>query len=102
MSAQRLPVRIRPNPSPAVSREVSRAGVAAVSRHPLDRSAAFTALLEFAPWFGRMESREAEVVVTWFLADFYRSGSKHMAAYARRWVADAADAAPEVARRDQG
>ena len=59
--------------------------VVPVSRHPLDRSAAFTALLEFCPWFGRTESRKAEAVVTRFLADFYASGETDMAAYARRW-----------------
>lgn len=59
-----------------------------MSRHPLDRSAAFTALLEFCPWFGRTESRKAEAVVTRFLADFYASGETDMAAYARRWEAD--------------
>jgi hypothetical protein len=55
--------------------------------HPLDRSAAFTALLEFCPWFGKTESREAEAVVTRFLAGFYASGETDMAAYARRWAA---------------
>jgi hypothetical protein len=44
------------------------------SRHPLDRSAAFTVLLEFCPWFGKTESRAAEAVVTRFLAAFYASG----------------------------
>ena len=54
-----------------------------VTRHPLDRSAAFTALLEFCPWFGKTESREAEAVVTRFLEGFYASGETDMAAYAR-------------------
>lgn len=58
-----------------------------VTRHPLDRSAAFTALLEFCLWFGKTESREAEAVVTRFLAAFYASGETDMAAYARRWEA---------------
>ncbi len=70
-----------------------------MSRHPLDRSAAFTALLEFAPWFGRTESRQAGAVMTAFLADFYRSGSKDMAAYARRWAAGNGPSGAELAAR---
>jgi hypothetical protein len=57
--------------------------VVPVTRHPLDRSAAFTALLEFCPWFGKTESHKAEAVVTRFLAAFYASGETDMAAYAR-------------------
>jgi hypothetical protein len=73
-----------------------------MTRHPLDRSATFTALLEFAPWFGQMESCEAEGVVTRFLDGFYRSGSRDMADYARRWVLTLRMQPAEVARRDQG
>jgi hypothetical protein len=53
------------------------------TRYPLDRSAALTALLEFCPWFGKTESREAEAVVTRFLEGFYDSGETDMAAYVR-------------------
>ena len=60
-----------------------------VTRYPLDRSAAFTALLEFCPWFGKTESRAAEAVVTRFLEGFDASGETDMAAYARRWAASA-------------
>jgi hypothetical protein len=49
-------------------------------RHPLDRSAAFTALLEFCPGFGKTEAREAERIVTRFLDSFYSSGSTDDAA----------------------
>jgi hypothetical protein len=52
-------------------------------RHPLDRSAAFTALLEFWPGFGKAEARQAERIVTRFLDGFYASGSTDMAAYAQ-------------------
>ena len=70
-----------------------------MSRHPLDRSAAFTALLEFAPWFGRTERREAEQIVTRFLADFYRSGRRDMAGYARGWAAGNGPSGAELAAR---
>ena len=70
-----------------------------MSRHPLDRSAAFTALLEFAPWFGQAESRQAGAIVTAFLVDFYRSGSKDMAEYARGWAAGNGPSGAELAAR---
>jgi len=58
-----------------------------MTRHPLERSAAFTALLHYAPWLGKTEAREAEDVVSRFLAAFCRSGSRDMAAYSRSWAA---------------
>jgi hypothetical protein len=51
---------------------------------PLDRSAAFTVLLE-QPWFRGMEAREAENVTTEFLNDFYASGSKDMWTFCQSW-----------------
>jgi hypothetical protein len=54
-------------------------------RHSLDRSAAFTALLEFWPWFGKLGMDEAGRIITRFLDDFYASGSTDMAAYAKTW-----------------
>jgi hypothetical protein len=54
--------------------------------HPLDRSAAFTALLEFCPWFGRLGMGESAGMITRFLADFRASGGTDMAAFARRWA----------------
>ena len=62
-----------------------------MTRHPLDRSAAFTALLEFCPWFGRLSMDESAEVITRFLGDFYASGSTGMAAYAKTWAADGGD-----------
>jgi len=55
-------------------------------RHPLDRSAAFTALLEFCPGFGKTGAREAGRIVTRFLDGLYSSGGTDMAAYARSWA----------------
>jgi hypothetical protein len=54
-------------------------------RNPLDRSVAFTALLELRPGFGQTESKAASVLVDEFLEDFYASGSKDMGAWARTW-----------------
>ncbi len=54
--------------------------------HPLDRSAAFTALLEFSPGFGKTEAREAERIVARFIDGFYGSCRTDMAAYARSWA----------------
>jgi hypothetical protein len=61
---------------------VPRRRVVPVTRHPLGRSAAFTALLHYAPWLARTEAREAGAVVSRFLEGFYCSGSKDVAAYA--------------------
>ena len=44
-----IPDPFRPVPARPVSRKVSREQVVPVTRHPLNRSAAFTALLEFCP-----------------------------------------------------
>jgi hypothetical protein len=60
--------------------------VVTVTRHPLDRSAAFTVLLHYAPWFAKTEARKAEDLVSRFLAAFYASGSTNIATYARGWA----------------
>lgn len=56
-----------------------------MTTRPLDRSAAFTALLEFCPWFGRLSMDESSETITRFLDEFRASGSTDMAAYAKRW-----------------
>lgn len=58
-------------------------------RNPLDRSVAFTALLELRPGFGQLENKAASVMTGRFLEDFYASGSKDMGAYARSWDPEA-------------
>lgn len=68
--------------------------------HPLDRSAAFTALLQFCPGFGRTEGRQAEAVVTRFLDGFYASGSTDMAAYAKIWAMTASPIETEAQARE--
>lgn len=53
-------------------------------RNPIDRSLAFTALLEFE-WFRRMEMRQGTEVITAFLDDFYASPDTHIWHYAQQW-----------------
>ena len=65
--------------------------------HPLDSSAAFTALLDFCPGFGKAEAPQASRIVTRFLDGFYSSGRTDMAAYAKSWVMTAD---PTTALRD--
>jgi hypothetical protein len=58
-------------------------------RFPLDRSAAFTALLELSPEFRVMDSRDGEKAVTRFLDAFYEASPearKDMLGYARAWL----------------
>ena len=62
-----------------------------MARNPLDRSAAFTALLELDPdGFGKSSHPESTKTITTFLDDFYRSGATNMYAYCREWL-DARD-----------
>jgi len=69
-------------------------------RNPLDRSVAFTALLELHPGFGQLETRAASVMTGRFLEDFYASGSKDMGAYARTWMPSAVPTHVVVDTRD--
>jgi len=62
-----------------------------MARNPLDRSAAFTALLELDPeGFGKSSDPETTTTITTFLGDFYQSGATNMYAYCREWL-DARD-----------
>jgi hypothetical protein len=62
-----------------------------MARNPLDRSAAFTALLELDPeGFGKSSDPESTKTITTFLDDFYQSGATNMYAYCREWL-DARD-----------
>ena len=53
---------------------------------PLDRSAAFTCLLDLDPDYGAMEVHAGEQRVTDFLADWYQSDSTDMYAFCREWL----------------
>lgn len=62
-----------------------------MARNPLDRSAAFTALLELDPeGFGKSSDPETTKTITTFLDDFYESGATNMHTYCREWL-DARD-----------
>jgi len=62
-----------------------------MTRNALDRSAAFTALLELDPErFGKSSDPESTKTITTFLDDFYQSRATNMYAYCREWL-DARD-----------
>src|SRR5258708_36115190 len=62
-----------------------------MARSPLDRSAAFTALLELDPeGFGKSSDPESTKTITTFLEDFHESGATNMYTYCREWL-DARD-----------
>ena len=62
-----------------------------MARSPLDRSAAFTALLELDPeGFAKSSDPESTKTITTFLEDFYESGATNMYTYCREWL-DARD-----------
>jgi len=64
----------------------------------IDRSLAFTALLEI-PAFRALEGREGERVVTAFLADWYQAPDTDMYRYAMAW-AEASEILREAPARD--
>jgi hypothetical protein len=51
----------------------------------LDRSLAFTALLELWPGYGRLVDREATALIDQLLADFRASGDLNMWRFAVTW-----------------
>lgn len=51
----------------------------------IDRSLAFTALLEF-PEFRQTESKEGSRIISLFLADWYESGETDMWKYSQKWA----------------
>jgi hypothetical protein len=57
-----------------------------VSRMPIDRSAAFTALLDLSPEFGRSDN--GGQTITRMLTDYYESGQTDMYAFTKGWLAD--------------
>jgi hypothetical protein len=72
----------------------------AAQRYPLDRSAAFTALLELdRDGFGKQDMRESDKTVSAFLEDWYQADSTNMWDYARQWLErrqEVAQRAPEA------
>lgn len=70
-----------------------------MARNPLDRSAAFTALLELDPeGFGKQDMDNGGKTITNFLEDFHESGSKNMFTYAQSWLAERQEAAQRAAQ----
>jgi hypothetical protein len=79
-----------------------------MSRYPLDRSAAFTVLLDLDPeGFGKTSEPETGETITSFLEDFYGSGQTRMYEYGKEWLgerrepAQAREAAPEPVSGDR-
>jgi len=71
-----------------------------MARNPLDRSAAFTALLELDPeGFGMQDMNTSGQTITTFLEDFYQSGATKMYTYCREWLDARADQALETVRQ---
>ncbi len=54
--------------------------------YPLDRSAAFTALLELSPEFGKTDMNTAGELITELLQSWRASDSRDMFAHAREWL----------------
>ena len=54
--------------------------------YPLDRSAAFTALLELSPEFGKTDLNTAGELITEFLQSWRASDPRDMFAHAREWL----------------
>lgn len=60
-----------------------------MSRYPLDRSAAFTCLLELSPdGFGKTSEPATGEIITGLLEDFYASGQTRMYEYTRQWLSE--------------
>jgi len=71
-----------------------------MARNPLDRSAAFTALLELDPeGFGKSSDPKSTKTITRFLDDFYQSGATNMYAYCREWLDARDDQVRETVRQ---
>jgi hypothetical protein len=71
-----------------------------MARNPLDRSAAFTVLLELDPeGFGKQNMNTSGETITTFLADFYKSGATNMYTYCCQWLDARDDQALETARQ---
>src|SRR5215467_2907163 len=71
-----------------------------MARNPLDRSAAFTALLELDPeGFGKSSDPESTKTITTFLDDFYQSGATNMYTYCREWLDARDDQVLEIVRQ---
>src|SRR5258708_9540225 len=65
-----------------------------MNRNPLDRSAAFTCLLELDPeGFGKQDMNTSGQTISRFLEDFYQSGQTRMYEYAQQWLAEPRESA---------
>src|SRR5262245_26522114 len=71
-----------------------------MARNPLDRSLAFTTLLELDPeGFGKSSDPEGAQTITTFLGDFYQSGATNMYTYCREWLDARDDQVVEIVRQ---
>jgi hypothetical protein len=71
-----------------------------MARNALDRSAAFTALLELDPeGFGKQDMNTSGETITTFLEGFYQSGATNMYTYCREWLDARDDQALKTARQ---
>src|SRR5258708_6767966 len=62
-----------------------------MNRNPLDRSAAFTCLLELDPEnFGKQDMNTSGQTISRLLEDFHQSGQSRMYDYAQQWLAEPA------------
>src|SRR5258707_11269391 len=65
-----------------------------MNRNPLDRSAAFTCLLELDPeGFGKQDMNTSGETISRFLEDFRQSGQARMYEYAQQWLAEPRESA---------
>jgi hypothetical protein len=67
-----------------------------VSRTPLDRSLAFTALLETDPSFRQTDMQQGSAQVTRLLTDYYASGETDMYTYTKNWLPEHGCCEPEA------
>jgi hypothetical protein len=74
----------------------------ATQRYPLDRSAAFTALLELdRDGFGKQDMEASGKAIDEFLESWYASDSKDMYKHAQTWLAERQEAAGHAPERQR-
>ncbi len=73
-----------------------------MNRNPLDRSAAFTCLLELDPeGFGKQDMNTSGQTISRFLEDFHQSGQTRMYEYAQQWLPEESAQPGEAASKAQ-
>jgi hypothetical protein len=72
-----------------------------MSTNPIDRSLAFTALLEHDPSFGSMEQEDASGLISKLLTDYNQQGSRgNLYEFTRDWVQQHSGAVRAGAEQD--